>query len=262
VHTHGAAGVAPAVLLPFAAALAAYLAAAAQERRRGRPWPAGRTAAWVGGVLLVLGAVAVPVPVGRPLVAHMAAHLVVGMLAPLLLVGAAPVTLALRALDVERARQLARLLRGAPVRLVSHPVTATVLSVGSLVVLYRSPLLGRTLADPAAHALVLAHVLASGCLLTAALVGPDPAPHRPGFRTRLVVLVLGVAAHRVIATSLYARPPAGVVVADAEAAAVLMSNGGDAAHVALTVLLCAQWYRSAGRRRASGRARRPAAQAA
>jgi putative membrane protein len=248
VHGHGGAGVEPAVLLPFAAALAAYLAAVVQERRRERSWPLARTVSWVAGVLLVLAAATLPAP-GRPFVAHMGVHLVTGMLAPLLLVGAAPVTLALRALDVVRARQLARLLRSVPVRLVSHPVTAAALGAGSLVVLYRTPLLARMLADPAVHALVLTHVLASGCLLTAALVGPDPAPHRPGPWTRAAVLVLAVAAHRVTATWLYADPPAGVATADAEDAAVLMSYGGDAVHLALAVLLCGQWYRAVGRRR-------------
>jgi putative membrane protein len=243
-HAHPG-GPGPAVL-PLLAALGAYAGAVAGERRRGRPWPAPRTASWVAGVVLVGAAVAVPLPGFR---GHMVTHLVVGMVAPVLLVLAAPVTLALRALEVRRARRLSRLLRSRWAQVVGHPAAAAVLGVGSLVVLYRTPLLHRMLTDPAVHALVLLHVLAAGCLLTAALVGPDPAPHRPGPASRLLVLLLATGVHGWLAKDLYAWPPAGVPAAEVREAALLMSYGGDAVHVALAVALCAQWYRDAGRRR-------------
>ncbi len=246
-HAHAAASLLPVLALPVLAALAGYAGAAAGERGRGRRWPWARTLSWTAGVLLVAAAV-VLVPDG--FAGHMAAHLLVGMVAPLLLVLAAPVTLALRTLDVVRARQLSRLLRSRPAQVLGHPVTAALLSVGSLVLLYRTPLLGRMLTDPAVHALVLVHVLASGCLLTAALVGPDPAPHRPGPRVRLLVLLLATGVHGALATDLYAVPPAGVPAAEAREAALLMAYGGDVVHVALAVVLCGQWYRAVGRRRA------------
>ena len=51
------------------------------------------------------------------------------------------------------------------------------------------------------------HVFLAGWLFALALVGPDPAPHRPGLPVRAAVLVLVVAAHDVFAKTLYARPP-------------------------------------------------------
>src|SRR6185369_13480902 len=64
------------------------------------PWPAGRTASWAGGLLL-LGAVT-GLGVARYAYVlfsvHMVQHMILSMVVPVLLVGGAPVTLALRAL--------------------------------------------------------------------------------------------------------------------------------------------------------------------
>ncbi|WP_301800143.1 cytochrome c oxidase assembly protein [Nocardioides sp. ChNu-153] len=245
-------------LVLLLAAGAAYVGAACVVRRRGgRGWPAYR----VGLAALGLGCVAAAL-VG-PLAAwshagftgHMAAHLLVGMVAPLLLVAAAPVTLALRVLPVGAARRLTRVLGGRVVRGLGHPVAAAVLNVGSLWVLYATPLAGVMLHDPVVHHLLLAHFLVAGYLLTAALVGVDPAPHRPGTGVRLVVLVLAAAGHAVLAKHLWAHPPAGVEVAEARSGALLMYYGGDVVELALAALLLAQWYAAAPARRASaGRA--------
>ncbi|MFW6775194.1 cytochrome c oxidase assembly protein [Nocardioides sp. CPCC 205120] len=251
--------VAGAGLVLLLAAGAAYVGAALVVRRRGgRGWPAYRV------VLAVLGLGCVASALVGPLAAwshagftgHMAAHLLVGMVAPLLLVAAAPVTLALRALPVGAARRLSRVLGSGAVRVVGHPVTAALLNVGSLWVLYATPLAGVMLREEVVHHLLLAHFLVVGYLLTAALVGVDPAPHRPGTGARLVVLVLAAAGHAVLAKHLWAHPPAGVEVAEARSGAVLMYYGGDVVELALAVLLLAQWYGAAPARRASAAAAR------
>jgi hypothetical protein len=77
---------------------------------------------------------------------HMAQHLLIGMFAPLGLVLAAPVTLALRTLPVKAARRLATLLRSRPARWVGHPVTALALNSGGMFLLYLTPLYAATLA--------------------------------------------------------------------------------------------------------------------
>ena len=230
--------------------LAAVLYAAGLVRvRAAAHWPAWRSALWFTGLAL-LGAGLVG-PLARAALTgfteHMVVHLLVGMIGPLLLVLSAPVTLALRALPTSAARVLTRVLRSAPVRVVSHPVTAAVLNAGGLWLLYTTPLYQLMHGSTLIHALVHAHVILAGLAFTAAIAGPDPNPHRAGLRLRAAVMVLFIAAHSVLGKWLYAHPPAGVDPADARAGAQLMYYGGDIVDVALLVLLFAGWYAGGGR---------------
>jgi putative membrane protein len=223
-------------LIPVLLALAVgYLVAA----HRAGGWPVWRTASWCAGLGCAAAAVTGPLAAAahHDFTAHMGGHLLLGMAAPLLLVLAAPVTLALRALPVRHARLVSRLLRWWPARIVSHPVTAAVLNAGGLWVLYTTDL-HRQLA----HGLVQAHVLIAGYLFTAAIIGVDPAPHRPGRHLRAAVLVAFLAAHGILAKHLYAHPPAGVTTLQAEAGAQLMYYGGDALDLILIAIFCRQWY--------------------
>jgi putative membrane protein len=92
------------------------------------------------------------------------------------------------------------------------------------------------------HTLVQIHVLAAGYLFTAAIIGVDPAPHRPGRPVRAAVLLAFLAAHGILAKHLYAHPPAGVPTTQAEAGAQLMYYGGDLLDLVLVALFCWQWY--------------------
>ncbi|HET7305808.1 MAG TPA: cytochrome c oxidase assembly protein, partial [Segeticoccus sp.] len=81
-------------------ALGLYLAGVLRMHRRGDHWPVGRTVAWVAGWLvfayLTNGA---PAVYGRVMFSvHMSLHMTLSMVVPILLVLAAPVTLALRTL--------------------------------------------------------------------------------------------------------------------------------------------------------------------
>jgi putative membrane protein len=57
-----------------------------------------------------------------------------------------------------------------------------------------------------------------------------------------------MAAHGILAKSLYAGPPTGVPAARAEAGAQVMYYGGGVVELALLVLLGVEWYRWTGRR--------------
>lgn len=245
---HAASSAWPGELILAAVLLAVggcYVAAVIRSRRR-RPWPLGRTACWLLGLGAVYAGLAGSVAGagGSAFAAHMAGHLLLGMVAPLLLVLAAPVTLALRSLAVVPARRLSALLRSRPVRFVAHPVTATVLNVGGLWVLYTTDLFVRMHANPFLAAAVNAHVLVAGYLFTASMIGRDPAPHRPGPAFRTVVLLVAFAGHGVLAKWIAAHPPAGVGAAEAELGAAVMYYGGDAVDVAILVILLAGWYRA------------------
>jgi putative membrane protein len=224
-----------------------YLGAA----RRGS-WPRGRTARWVLGVAAALLGLAVGGL--HDLRAHVGSHLLLAMAAPLLLVTAAPVTLALRTLPRRHARVVARLLRSRPATVLTHPAVAAVLDIGGLWLMYRTDLLA---AVP--PALVQVHMLLAGYLFAFSLVGPDPSPHRPGLGVRAGVLVAAVAAHDVIAKLVYATPVPGVPTAQVEAAGVLLYYGAAPAHVALFVLIGREWAVRQRRVRRAQRAPVPAA---
>ncbi|MBD7920247.1 cytochrome c oxidase assembly protein [Cellulomonas sp. Sa3CUA2] len=242
------------LVLAVVAAVAYVTATRAYHRGRLRPWRPARTAAWLTGCALVAAAfspvlVVVPGDASR----HMVQHLLLGMLGPLALALAAPVTLLLGVASPATRRAVGRVLRARPVHVLAHPVTAAVLHVGGMAALYLTPLYALTTRSAGAHAFVHAHFLLAGYLFAWALAGPDPAPRRPGTATRVAVLVVTGGAHAALAKLLYAHadrlPPGGVhTVAEVEAAAQWMYYGGDVAEVLLAVAVLAGWYRSRARR--------------
>lgn len=250
-HVHGGSG-APAaewiLAVPFIVAAVTYTAAAVAERRGGRGWPWYRVALWILGVGAAMSGFVGPLAAQGGFTEHMLAHVLVGMVAPVALVLAAPSTLALRTMSVVSARRLSRVLRGTPAAFLTHPVVAATLNIGGLWVLYAMPLYELMQQVPLVHLLVMLHLLLVGYLFTVSLVGVDPSPHRTGLALRAVVLVLSSAAHGVLAKLIYAHPPAGASTVDVRAGAQLMFYGGDAVDLALIALLCAQWYRTSGRR--------------
>ena len=251
VHSHGVAGGGqpPNVGGWVAAVLAvavitAYLAGMRKLRRRGGNWPVGRPVLWTVGCLCAVAAVLGPLAdrAHHEFGAHMAGHVLLGMLAPLLLVSAAPITLALRVLPVRRARPLARLLASRLPATLTNPAVAAVLDIGGLWMLYRTELYSLMSTKPWLHAVVGIHVLVAGYLFTFAILGgPDPAPHRPRAGYRAAVLVAALAAHNILAKSLYAVPPEGVPPEQATVAGQLMYYGGAPVEIALIVLLCRSW---------------------
>lgn len=117
-------------------AVAVYLVAARRLRSRGDAWPWRRDACFAAGGAALFVAVAGPLP-GGAFTVHMAQHLLAGMVAPLLLVLARPLTLALRVLRPGRPRRA--LLAAAHWRVsgwLLFPPVAAVLDMGGLWVLY------------------------------------------------------------------------------------------------------------------------------
>jgi putative membrane protein len=233
-------------LLPLIGAAAGYLAAMLAAHRRGRGWPAERALAWYAGLAVAAFALVGPVArlAGEDLRAHMIGHLLIGMAAPLALAPGRPVTLALRALPLAYARRLALVLRSWPLRGFTHPVTAAALDAGGLWVLYTTGAQRWMSTSWWALAVVHLHMLVAGYLFTAAIIGRDPAPHRPGRRFRAVVLIAFLAAHDILAKYLYAHPPGDSPPGQAPAAAMIMYYGGDLLDLVLIVVFCRQWYRT------------------
>ena len=232
------------VAITAVAVIGAYLGGVRISRRRGREWPWHRMALWCTGIVVAAASVVGPLATAahESFVAHMTAHLAAGMIAPLMLVLSAPVTLALRALPVTPARRLARLLASGPARLVAHPVPAALLSVGGLWLIYLGPIVPVMREAPVVHVVVHAHLLLAGYLFTAAVIGLDPRPHPPARILVAIVLVLAIAAHGILAKHLYAHPPAGF--ADVRAGAQLMYYAGAWVEAVVVLVFCARWYRA------------------
>ncbi|HZG03659.1 MAG TPA: cytochrome c oxidase assembly protein [Streptomyces sp.] len=242
-------------------AVAGYLLAAAWLRRRGDAWPYARDLCFTAGGTALAAAVSAAPP-GGPFTAHTARHLVVGMAAPLLLVLARPLTLALRVLRPGRTRRaLLAVAHSRPAGWLVFPPLAAVLDVGGLWVLYRTPLWAATHDRPVLRAVVHVHVLAAGLLFAFAVCRLDPVRRRWGPLWRGGALLGAGAAHAVLAKSLCAAPPPGTgfTAADLHTGARLMYYGGDLAELALAAVLAVQWYAATGRALARGRTPRPTA---
>ncbi|WP_159887942.1 cytochrome c oxidase assembly protein [Paenibacillus puerhi] len=234
------------VMLLGALSLLLYAYAAILSNRRYSPWPPIRYFLWFAGNLSAVAASAGPLAAKAHLdfTAHMIGHLLLGMLAPLLLVLAAPMTLMLRVLPLGVSRRLARFHRSAPIRVLCDPATASILNVGGLVVLYTTSLYMWMQQSVALHLLVHVHVFLAGCLFTVALIGVDPTPHRTSRTYRGIVLIVSLAAHGLLSKYIYAHPPAGVPAAQAETGGMVMYYGGDVIDAVLIFMFFYQGYKS------------------
>ena len=227
-----------------------YVLAVIRIRKKRRPWPWVRTICWFGGLAAITAAMAGPIADRTPIDfrMHMLAHLLLGMLAPLLLVVAMPITVALRAVPPSIGRAIVRDLRARPLRFLAHPITAAMLDMGGLWALYTTGLSAAMHRHAWLDLGIHLHILIAGYLFTAAMISRDPISHRPSRLCRVVTLVLALAAHAILAKYLYRHPPAGVPREQAQSASLLMYYGGDAVDAALIILFCRQWF-VAGQRR-------------
>ncbi|WP_205093074.1 cytochrome c oxidase assembly protein [Thalassobacillus pellis] len=232
--------------IPFIAAFILYIYAAISSGQRFNKWPAYRIALWMLGTIFALLSVAGPLAkrAHMDFEAHMLGHLFLGMLAPLLMALAKPMTLALRALSVKYAKKLARILRSRPIIFLSNPLTATILNVGGLWVLYTTDLYMMMHQYLWLHLLVHMHVFLAGYIFTISLIYLEPTPHRYSYLYRSIILVIALAGHGILSKFIYANPPAGVPPDEARAGGMLMYYGGDAIDIVLVFLLCLHWFRA------------------
>lgn len=185
-------------------AAAVYLLGVRRLRRRGDAWPVGRTVAWLAGCTALL--VATSSGIGRygPAMfsVHMAEHMILSMLVPILLVLGAPVTLALRALPAAGrsrppgAREWLLAAVHSPVaRFLTNPLVSLPLFVGSYYALYFSDLFAAALPQHPAHVLMNLHFVLTGLLFFWPLIGIDPSPRRLPPVARLGVVFASVPFH-------------------------------------------------------------------
>jgi cytochrome c oxidase assembly factor CtaG/putative copper export protein len=164
---------------------ALYLAGMLRLRRRGDHWPPGRTVSWLLGCLTLLFVSSSGV--GRYMPAmfsmHMAAHMLLSMLVPILLVLGGPVGLALRALpaagrgDPPGMREwLLAALHSRLSKILTNPVVATALFVAGFYGLYLGGLFDAAVGSHVGHVVMNVHFLVSGYLFYWVVIGVDPTP--------------------------------------------------------------------------------------
>ncbi len=171
---------------PLALLLAVgYLLGVRRLRAQGRSWPVIRTGAWLAGCLALL--VATSSGLGRYAAAmfsmHMASHMLVSMLVPLLLALGGPLTLVRAAASRTDGATLPRvrdvvdfLVHSALFRGMTHPVVTVALFAGAPFALYLTGIYDAAVRFHWAHLAINAFFLIVGYVFLGSVVGVDPMP--------------------------------------------------------------------------------------
>ncbi|KHL11083.1 putative copper resistance protein D [Mumia flava] len=193
---------------------ALYVTGLLVMRRRGDRWPLGRTLAWFSGMALVAWATfgGLGVYSHAMFSAHMVSHMILSMVAPILLMLGAPITLALRTLpgprqpgDVAPRAMLVSFLHSRFVRVVTHPLVAAFLFVGSLYALYFTSLFETAMYSHIGHGLMEVHFLLVGSLFYYVIIGVDPSPRRIEPIWRFLILLVTLPFHAFFSVALMAQ---------------------------------------------------------
>lgn len=204
-----------------------YLAGVWRMRRRGDRWPLYRTILWFAGLALLFWVTSGSVNAYQDYLfsMHMVGHMLLSMAIPMLLVFGAPVTLASRAIakrsdGTRGGREWILWAVHTPFsRVITHPLVAAAIFIGSLWAFYYTDLFRWTLYDHIGHEWMVAHFLIAGYLFVQSLVGIDPVPYRLPYPFRLLTLIGVMAMHAFFGIS------------------IMMSSG----------LFVAEWFGSMGR---------------
>jgi len=239
--------------------VAGFLYWAGLRRLSGPPvWRGGRTWSWYGGLAAALVAVASPIDTYADVSfsTHMVQHvLLLFVAAPLFALGA-PVTLALRASrPATRRRFLLPVLHSRVVRVLTHPLVAVALFMGTQFVTHLTGFYEAALTSSIVHDLEHALYLTTALLFWWPVVGLDPAPNKMSHPARIVYLVLMMPLEAFLALAILSGhayphylalpPPWGGAnaVTDLSSAGALMWISGDLSALIAGLLVAGAWLR-------------------
>ncbi|KGN31676.1 copper resistance protein CopD [Knoellia sinensis KCTC 19936] len=246
-------------------AIGLYAAGVIRLGRRGDSWPVHRTVLWTLGWLAFIWATSgAPDIWGRVLFSvHMVMHMIVAMVVPLLLVPAAPITLALRALTARPDRTwgprelILQVVQSRAMKVLANPVVAAVLFFGSLAAFYWSPLFELSLSTHTGHLLMIAHFFLTGYMFTWVLIGIDPGPVKWSPPMLLLILFATISFHAffgvaltgaqfVLAPGFFEQinlPWGPQLLDDQEKAGEIAWGFGEAPTLILAILVALQWFK-------------------
>ena len=249
----------------FLGAGALYAAGVWRLRRRGEAWPVHRTVTWLAGCAVGMVGTSSGIAVYAPasLSMHMASHMALNMVAPLLLVLGGPVALAMRALHPARTGELGPrewldgLARSAAARLLAAPIPAAVLFAGSYYLLYLTDLFEAATSEHWSRSVLNVVILVTGYQFFWVLVGADPRPRplpplgRLGLAFAVmpfhaVFAVILLSASGVIAENYYRTldlPWSPDLLADQRLAGVVSLLVGELVLLTAQVVVLLQWRR-------------------
>ncbi len=255
-------------ILICAFAIFFYLAAVVRLKRRGDSWHWYRTALWIAGIGLLFYITNGGVNLYQKYLfsSHMLGHMALGMVVPILLVPAAPITLALRTItkrtDGSRGPRewIMLAVRSKPFEVLGNPLVAAGLFVGSLWAFYYTPLFDWATSNHIGHQWMVVHFLLTGYLFVQSLIGVDPSPHRAPYPIRLLTLLATMAFHAFFGLALLSGTalllpdwygamgwPTIDALADQQAAGGIAWSVGEIPTVALAIIVVFLWSRSDGR---------------
>jgi putative copper resistance protein D len=196
-------------LLIFVVAL--YIKGVIILSRRGVKWPVGRTIAFAVGISAVDFATSGGLGLYShfSFSAHMSAHMIIGMIAPIGIVLGAPITLALRTLPIGRDPQ-ERGIRGSFIALLhsklgkfyTNPIVALAIFDGSLFALYFTPLFGNLMQGHTGHFIMSLHFLLAGILFFQILIGIDPMPQKVPYLVKIIIIFAAMSIHAFFSISI------------------------------------------------------------
>ncbi len=243
-----------------------YLAGVWRLRKRGDSWPIHRTLLWMAGLALLFYVTNGGVNAYEKYLfsVHMLAHMLLGMMIPVLLVPGAPVTLALRTIAkrVDGSRGPREwIMLGVHSRIagvLANPIVAAVLFAASLWVFYYTPLFRWATTDHIGHQWMIVHFLATGYLFVQALIGTDPVPYRAPYPLRLIILLGTMAFHAFFGLTLMTgtgllladwygamgRPWGVSAIADQQTAGGIAWSVGEIPTMILAIVVAFTWARS------------------
>ncbi|MFC7386409.1 cytochrome c oxidase assembly protein [Sphaerisporangium rhizosphaerae] len=250
----------PLLILAVAGVAAAYLVGVWRLNRRGEGWPAGRTAAALAGVLVLLYGVAGGVSAYGPALfsVHALQYALVGTVGPALLALGAPLV-PFR----EAAPLLGRGVNGPVATALTHPAAATAVYAAPYFVLYVTGLFDQAQSSLAVRLTAMAVMALSGTWFFSVALGLDPLPRAIGAAARVRMLAGALVVQVWTALLFLAGPPQGpdwyaaLAISWApdraadQSAGALLGAGPAAVTIALLIVLMTAWRRRAGRRLAS-----------
>jgi len=192
------------LLAPLLIAAGLYVLGVRRLHERGRSWPRRRTVFFLCGLsVIVLATESGLAAYDRTLFSmHVAQHLLLGLVAPLLLVLGAPVTLLLQAGSRATQTRALRILHSRPVTVLTHPVAAWLLFGGTMVALYFSGLYELSLRNEWVHGAIHAHFVLVGFVFLTYVVGVDPVFRPLGYGARLLFVLIALPFHAFVGVAL------------------------------------------------------------
>ena len=224
----------------------------------GRPVPAMRTGAFLGGLAVI--AVALLSGIERYdttlFSVHMVQHLLLMLVAAPLIALSAPVTQLLRVASPAWRRRVVGFLHSGPMSGLGHPVVAWVTFTLVMWISHFSPLFDAALENPLIHDAEHVAFLAAGLLFWWPVVAADPAPRRLTYPVRALYLLLQMPPSSFLgmlitfaAAPLYPHyvtlgSPYGIAaLADQQTAGGIMWLAGDVVFIVAILIVVAAWMR-------------------